>query len=167
MNTFPKVSATSKRIQSKFFGGIHMFNLFFSEWTFPTDLLACWVSFSWEWPCYLGCGGKITPVRVATNVHSWQRWRGVKMTGVAWECVRMRLGVPRKLKTGVEIQPTSIENCFTDFHENSKSDRHTGYKETFQYETSRERPKSAPYPRLKNSKRTSKFPSIGELGLLL
>ena len=32
--------------------------------------------------------------------------------------------------------------------------------------TSRERPKSAPYPRLKNSKRTSKFPSIGELGLL-
>ena len=35
------------------------------------------------------------------------------------------------------------------------------------YKTSRERPKSAPYPRLKNSKRTSKFPSIGELGLLL
>ena len=33
-------------------------------------------------------------------------------------------------------------------------------------ETSRERPKSAPYPRLKNSKRTSKFPSIDELGLL-
>ena len=33
--------------------------------------------------------------------------------------------------------------------------------------TSRERPKSAPYPRLKNSKRTSKFPSFGELGLLL
>ena len=34
-------------------------------------------------------------------------------------------------------------------------------------QTSRERPKSAPYPSLKNSKRTSKFPSIGELGLLL
>ena len=33
--------------------------------------------------------------------------------------------------------------------------------------TSRERPKSAPYPRLKNSKRTSKFPNFGELGLLL
>ena len=33
--------------------------------------------------------------------------------------------------------------------------------------TNRERPKSAPYPRLKNSKRTSKFRSIGELGLLL
>ena len=33
--------------------------------------------------------------------------------------------------------------------------------------TSRERPKSAPYPRLKNSERTSKFPSFGELGLLL
>ena len=33
--------------------------------------------------------------------------------------------------------------------------------------TIRERPKSAPYPRLKNSKRTSKFPSFGELGLLL
>ena len=32
--------------------------------------------------------------------------------------------------------------------------------------TSRERSKSAPYPRLKNSKRTSKFPSFGELGLL-
>ena len=38
---------------------------------------------------------------------------------------------------------------------------------SFQYETIRERPKSAPHPRLKNSKRTSKFPSIGELGLLL
>ena len=33
-------------------------------------------------------------------------------------------------------------------------------------ETSRERPKSASYPRLKNSKRTSKFQSIGELGPL-
>ena len=30
--------------------------------------------------------------------------------------------------------------------------------------TSRERPNSAPYPRLKNSKRTSKCQSIGELG---
>ena len=33
--------------------------------------------------------------------------------------------------------------------------------------TSREQPKSAPYPRLKNGNRTSKFPSIGELRLLL
>ena len=33
--------------------------------------------------------------------------------------------------------------------------------------TSRERPKSAPYLRLKNSKRTSKCQSIGELGTLL
>ena len=33
--------------------------------------------------------------------------------------------------------------------------------------TSRERPKSAPYLRLKNSKRTSKRQSIGELGTLL
>ena len=32
--------------------------------------------------------------------------------------------------------------------------------------TSRERPKSAPYLRLKNSKRTSKCQSIGELGTL-
>ena len=64
------------------------------------------------------------------------------MTSVAWECVRMRLGVPRKLKTGVEIQPTSIENCFTDFHENSKSDRHTRFKETFQYEKRRGRLKA-------------------------
>ena len=38
---------------------------------------------------------------------------------------------------------------------------------TFLNRTSRERPKSAPYPRLKNSKRTSKFPSFGELRLLL
>ena len=34
-------------------------------------------------------------------------------------------------------------------------------------QTSRERPKSAPYLRLKNSKRTSKCQSIGELGTLL
>ena len=37
-------------------------------------------------------------------------------------------------------------------------------------ETNRERHKAAPYlglTNLKNSKRTSKFPSIGELGLLL
>ena len=33
--------------------------------------------------------------------------------------------------------------------------------------TSRERPKSAPYLRLKNSRRTSKCQSIGELGTLL
>ena len=34
-------------------------------------------------------------------------------------------------------------------------------------ETSRDRPNSAPYLRLKNSKRTSKCQSIGELGTLL
>ena len=34
-------------------------------------------------------------------------------------------------------------------------------------ETTRERPKSAPYLRLKNSKRTSKYQTIGELGTLL
>ena len=34
-------------------------------------------------------------------------------------------------------------------------------------ETSRDRPKSAPYLRLKNTKRTSKCQSIGELGTLL
>ena len=35
------------------------------------------------------------------------------------------------------------------------------------YLTSRDRPKSAPYLRLKNSKRTSICQSIGELGTLL
>ena len=34
-------------------------------------------------------------------------------------------------------------------------------------QTSRDRPKSAPYLRLKNTKRTSKCQSIGELGTLL
>ena len=34
-------------------------------------------------------------------------------------------------------------------------------------ETTRERPKSAPYLRLNNSQRTSKCQSIGELGILL
>ena len=33
--------------------------------------------------------------------------------------------------------------------------------------TSRDRPKSAPYLRLKNSKRTSRYQNIGELGTLL
>ena len=104
--------------------------------------------------------------RVTWCVWSWAACRRRPLPTAAWRMSHRWTAWPRSRSASPHLEtspsPASTGAAWTGWTRQTTPTTGGDIEET-----SRERPKSAPYPRLKNSKRTSKFPSIGKLGLLL